>query len=940
MEISYLRQRGGWFIIGIIIILGMGIRGVGAGAANGGILVNSTVDAIADDGVCTLREAVIAANRDLPSGTMAGECAAGGIDDLIVLPSGGYAFSIAGAFEDESATGDLDIVGQVRIVGQGSVVIDAAGLDRVLQVLPSGNLTVEGLTLQGGIAPDGISGSTPTVGQDGGGILSQGTLSLYSTTVQNNRAGNGGNGVSQEQQVHGGRGGYGGGIAHISDGSLIVVDSTISGNRTGTGGNGGNFIGAGGHGGWGGDGGGIYLQQVTTATLSSGTILLAETVISANQSQRGGNGGGGGAGNGGNGGAGGSGGGIYLNDTDEVVHILASEISTNQSGFGGFRGSSGGAQYGTNGLSGAGGGIRLTTNSLLTVEASLISANINSIGVGNNGGGIASSGMLVIRDSVIESNQAGPGRGSILEGPNGEPGGHGGGIYQEAGAIFLLRTEIDDNRGGTGGAGQPTKAPGRGGDGGGIYTLAGMLEIRESTIAQNRAGKGGFNGGRGGDGGGLFINGELLMVNSTIEANRSGEGGYEFTWSGKGGSGGGMMVGSTGSATILQSLIAHNIAVAGSEGNIRESGDGGGIAVRGTMTMENSTVSGNNTATIEPQLGFSGNGGGIFGDTSSAITLTHTTIAENFTGQVTDKGESGRGGGIYTLEKVVSDNILLANNSSEALGADCDGTIAGLGYNLIEDSTACTITGTTTGNILGQEPLLQPLADNGGATQSYALGVNSPAWDAGNCSLAIVTDQRGYPRPIDFPEYPTVANGCDIGAFEAQGVQIDPNLIAVTEGGDPHSYQVTLMRPPTASVTITLAITTQITVSPTLLVFSTGNWTLPQTVTVEAVDDSDLEEIMVVTVGHTATSSDPFYAGVAVGAAQVEIRDNEVPELPTPTPSPTGSNTPTATATAIVPPSHTPTATPIITPSPTHSVTVTPTGSSLRIQYLPLIRRQ
>ena len=69
------------------------------------------------------------------------------------------------------------------------------------------------------------------------------------------------------------------------------------------------------------------------------------------------------------------------------------------------------------------------------------------------------------------------------------------------------------------------------------------------------------------------------------------------------------------------------------------------------------------------------------------------------------------------------------------------------------------------GNVVGQDPLLGPLQDNGGPTQTQALLADSPAIDAGDPSgctddlgAALTTDQRGFPRPV---------NGlCDMGAFE------------------------------------------------------------------------------------------------------------------------------------------------------------------------------
>src|SRR5438552_177020 len=94
-------------------------------------LVNSTddaPDAIPGDGicakltgVCTLRAAIMEANM-LP-GT-----------DTVTLPAGIYRLTIPGAGEDLGATGDLDILDDLFLIGAGasSTVIDAGGLDRVI----------------------------------------------------------------------------------------------------------------------------------------------------------------------------------------------------------------------------------------------------------------------------------------------------------------------------------------------------------------------------------------------------------------------------------------------------------------------------------------------------------------------------------------------------------------------------------------------------------------------------------------------------------------------------------------------------------------------------------------------------------------------------------------------------------------------------------------
>ena len=98
-------------------------------------------------------------------------------------------------------------------------------------------------------------------------------------------------------------------------------------------------------------------------------------------------------------------------------------------------------------------------------------------------------------------------------------------------------------------------------------------------------------------------------------------------------------------------------------------------------------------------------------------------------------------------------------------GPEIYGTLESLGYNLIATTAGATITGSTTGNLIGVNPQLGPLADNGGKTHTRALPIGSPAIDAGPpaCS-GLTTDQRGYPRPDDGDMSGT--DECDIGAYE------------------------------------------------------------------------------------------------------------------------------------------------------------------------------
>ena len=86
---------------------------------------------------------------------------------------------------------------------------------------------------------------------------------------------------------------------------------------------------------------------------------------------------------------------------------------------------------------------------------------------------------------------------------------------------------------------------------------------------------------------------------------------------------------------------------------------------------------------------------------------------------------------------------------------------------------------------------LQPLASNGGPTQTVALGVGSAAIDRGNPATTLTTDQRGYARV--FGPAP------DIGAFEAQPFTVAS--VQVNDGSaqrsEVHSISVTFSGPVT-----------------------------------------------------------------------------------------------------------------------------------------------
>jgi hypothetical protein len=169
---------------------------------------------------------------------------------------------------------------------------------------------------------------------------------------------------------------------------------------------------------------------------------------------------------------------------------------------------------------------------------------------------------------------------------------------------------------------------------------------------------------------------------------------------------------------------------------------------------------------------------------NGAFTAVDSTIASN---AATDDG-----GSIYNLvydaatartaQSTLKDTIVAYGTGVEAdLVSTKPGSVSGAANNAGASATADVSQfdlvqtmatregGTITGTPLTGDPLLGPLQDNGGPTQTMALMPGSPAIDAGNSS-GPSTDQRGDPRPVDFTGIPNAAggDGADIGAFEVQ----------------------------------------------------------------------------------------------------------------------------------------------------------------------------
>jgi len=186
-------------------------------------------------------------------------------------------------------------------------------------------------------------------------------------------------------------------------------------------------------------------------------------------------------------------------------------------------------------------------------------------------------------------------------------------------------------------------------------------------------------------------------------------------------------------------------------------GIGGGIYNGGTLTVANSTFSGNSA----------GYGGGIF--SNGTLTVTNSTFSGNSAGEegggirndstttVTNSTFSGNsastsGGGISNNGTLNYANTIIANSTA---GGDCSnsGTIGTNTNNLVENSGCFAA--------LSGDPLLSALGSYGGGNQTFALQTGSSAIDAGDnatCAASPVNglDQRGVARDAS----------CDIGSYE------------------------------------------------------------------------------------------------------------------------------------------------------------------------------
>lgn len=223
-------------------------------------------------------------------------------------------------------------------------------------------------------------------------------------------------------------------------------------------------------------------------------------------------------------------------------------------------------------------------------------------------------------------------------------------------------------------------------------------------------------------------------------------------------------------ATSLDSILQDLTITGGAESTGGGGGNGIGILNNGDLSLNRVTIAGNTASngalwnggmslevinsTISGNTILSGPGGAVFNNGANLV-IRSSTITDN------DASVSGNGGIRSNAGTVSLTGTIVAN---QAAGADCstnDSTIVDDGFNLDSDDSC--------GFALTADPILGPLTDNGGSTDTHALLEDSPAIDAipdGSCTVSI--DQRNVVRPQTL-----VAANCDIGAVEALDANMD-----------------------------------------------------------------------------------------------------------------------------------------------------------------------
>ena len=386
---------------------------------------------------------------------------------------------------------------------------------------------------------------------------------------------------------------------------------------------------------------------------------------------------------------------------------------------------------------GNGGGLHITGMGDALITGGSATGNIAA----SEGGALWNSlGLMTIDGMIIDGNTA--------QGAASDNG--GGGVFNNGGTLDIVNgTSITNNQ-----------ATGASGSGGGLFSTAGDITVTDALVDGNAANRAG--------GGVEIIDGSFTLSNSEMTNNDvNGLAGTPAP-----GNGGGLHVtGTTSTIDILSSTVSGNNAAA----------EGGGLwNQNGTiMSISNSTISSNAAA----------EGGGVYNNTGGITFANVSTISGNTAsvsgGGISNNGASfdlnavtvamnisaGTGGGIESATSTSLKNTLVALNTA-ASGIDVNGSFVSNDYNLIGTDDAATFP-EQANDIEETDPLLGPLQDNGGITETHELLLGSLAYNGGD-PADLFDDQIGQ----------AVFDGIrDIGAFEAQDILLSIDDITVNGNG-------------------------------------------------------------------------------------------------------------------------------------------------------------
>ncbi|MGC1376639.1 MAG: choice-of-anchor Q domain-containing protein [Anaerolineales bacterium] len=246
-----------------------------------------------------------------------------------------------------------------------------------------------------------------------------------------------------------------------------------------------------------------------------------------------------------------------------------------------------------------------------------------------------------------------------------------------------------------------------------------------------------------------------VVIQNNHQTDKNGNGGAIFTYD----------LGS--SLDISDSAVVNNWAAVDAAGLYN---------VTGTMTITNVTVSGNH-------------GYGVANAQGGQTIIKFSTIADDF--------------GLYEIWNPGVGNAVQVGSSiiaGRAEQGNCFQPVTSDGFNLDSavGGTANTCGLKRPGDLIHTDPLLLPLAENGGNTLTLALGPDSPAINSADSTTCIGADQRGIARPQGAK--------CDIGAFELENPPVRPTLTPTPAPTRPPDNTPTPKK--TVSVGVTLTFST------------------------------------------------------------------------------------------------------------------------------------